>query len=317
MNRIIAVLVFVLFMAGCSPMDAANFAPVAMAAVTRTSIPTATIEPSATVDYIATADMARYLAQDAQRTSDAAARLLVDATMTHESIQLVYAGMTQSAEQVAMQSGMMTREAAQFTATAFATSVPMTQTQQAKIDDARGTERAMTITAPTQIVAMANAQALAETETYRAWADVWVVVSVGVTMILIGIGAMVIMLRQANKREEEYPDEIKPIPFTHPAGPTGQMGGKRIRAEIQCTNEQIVKLCDGILHEGKTLAFNQWKGTDVYANLNNIRHYFLRHLFAYELQGKGGELTLTDAGREFVEDCAELKTPPLPHVCVG
>lgn len=64
-------------------------------------------------------------------------------------------------------------------------------------------------------------------------------------------------------------------------------------------------------------AFNQWKGTEVYPNLNNIRHYFMRHSFAYELQGKGGELALTEAGVNFLRDSLALRTPPLPHVCVG
>ncbi len=272
----------------------------------------AAAQPTATFNYMATADDAQWTARQAQQTSDAATRLLVDATITHEAIMLHLALVTQAAEQLQQQREQATQDAARYTATAYATSVPLTQTQQARANMVSGTERAMTITAPTQIVAIANAQALSETATARAWADTWVAVAVGVLIVCLGIAAVVMLYRSAPQPQPTpAPKELKPIPFTQITS-----GGIRKRAELRCTTAQLLELADGIKNNGKTLAFGQWKGSGVYTALNIIRHYFMRHDFAYELPGKGGELAMTEQGMMFLEDALALQGAPLPHVCV-
>ena len=87
-----------------------------------------------------------------------------------------------------------------------------------------------------------------------------------------------------------------------------------LRAEIHCTNEQLTELAQGIVNGGKTLAFNQWMGSDVYKSLKDIREFMQVHHFAHVLRGKQGELSMNAVGEDFLLHCL-VGHPPAPFVC--
>jgi hypothetical protein len=313
----ILLLMFCAACAGAGNMDfAQNNTPLATAARAISPVPTATatIEPTATIDYQQTAVIAK-------ETSDEAMRINVEVTAEQDRRIFVQAQWTVTAEAINYANANMTQQASQFTATAYATSIPATQTAQSMESMVRGTERAMTITAPTQMVAMANARAVSETATFRAQVDAFVVLCVGVAMVLIGAGIFLMVyfdVQVKTKAPKIVEKDIPvPIPFVHVAGPQSDKGGVRmIRAEVPCTIEQLLELADGIVNRGMTLAFGQWEDTIVHKSLKELRAFFVQHEFAKVLLGKGGELGIEVLGEEFLQDCISYQRPPLPYVCI-
>ena len=306
-------LILVPLLAACSGVKENNQFVLATPAGTSTPTATITLTPTATVDYLSTAVIAK-------ETSDEAMRVNVQVTAEQDQRNFVQAQWTVTAEAVNQVHAEMTRQAAQFTATAYATSIPATQTAQAIGNSLQGTEMAMTISAPTQLVAMANARALADTAAYREYAEMFVIVCAGFALIALGIGVLVMMYRDVMKPKAEPDPEPEPtvptIPFVHAPGPQSRPGGVRlIRADIPCSVDQLLELADGIVNRRMTLAINQWEGTTVHKVIKEIRAFFIKHEFARVLLGKGGELGIEVLGEEFLADCLAYKRPPLPYVC--
>ena len=305
-------LVCVLFLTACSGAAAAGNTLLATQEGNPypTATLTATIEPTATIDYMQTAIVAK-------ATSDEAMRINVQVTAEQDRRNFIQAQWTVEAEAMTMQSD-------QFTATAYATSVPATQTAQAISNTIRGTEMAMTITAPTQIIAMKNAQV------YTEFADelqaTELVLQLVIATFILGlalflIAAAVIRLFEAFRKTEDHfagqrTEEATPIPFVPAPGSESEKGViKLVRAEVPCNVDQLLVLADGVVNSGRTLAFNHWEGTPVHKSLKELRAFFVQHHFARVMMGKGGELGVEVLGEEFLQDCLAYKSPPLPYVC--
>jgi hypothetical protein len=306
-------LILVPLLAACSGVKENNQFVLATPAGTSTPTATITLTPTATVDYLSTAVIAK-------ETSDEAMRVNVKVTAEADQRNFVQAQWTVTAEAVSQVHAEMTRQAAQFTATAYATSIPATQTAQAISNSLQGTEMAMTISAPTQLVAMANARALADTAAYREYAEMFVIVCAGFALIALGIGVLVMMYRDVMKPSDvpdPEPELAAPtIPFVHVPGPQSRPGGTRmLRAEIPCSLEQLLEFADGVVNRGMTLSINPWEGTPVHKSIKNIRAFFVQHEMAKVLLGKGGELGIEVTGEEFLQDTLAYKRPPLPYVC--
>jgi hypothetical protein len=298
-----------------SDAKAAKETPVRQAAIiqaTQTPAPTAT----ATIGYQATAYIAQTEARSAALTSEAAniavAQITADANrieLDRQSLALQQAQITQGAEVLRVQS---TQAASLVTQTA----APMVATQQARtimLDLARKTEKAAE---PTQLWALANAQnadAVIKSNIRLKYAVIFFVI-VSSLFVAVRLIAMAIGATKPAPVVETF-SEFKPIPMVAEK----ENPNTTNRAEINCSDEQIVELAEGIEHQNKTLAFRQWSGTAVYKNLKQIRDFMVRKEigFAIPLEGKLGELHITELGHGFLNMCIILKTPPAPYKCVG
>jgi hypothetical protein len=246
------------------------------------------------------ANAAQDMARQAQLTSDAAARLMVDATVTHEAMQYQYTNMT--------------AQAGAYTATAYTTAYPATASAQAQINNVRSTERVMTIIAPTQIAALAASKAYAETATAARWAEVFIKWTLGFCLLAIGLLALIRMMARPQIEAAEEPEEAAAIPMmVDPENPNRTV---RYNPNVPCTLFQLQVLADLVINQHKTLAFNQWEGTEVYKSLKELRAFFVQNKFAKVLTGKDGELGIEPAGERFLSDTLYLSSPPPPFKCV-
>lgn len=281
--------------------------PQATAQPSRT--PTATVIPTVTVDWQSTA-------VSSQATADVALRLMVEVTAEQDRREFQKVEWTHEA-------GMFTQQAANATATAWQTAYPITQTAQyagtvialTKAEDQRNA-LAATLQAPTLIVAIADAQAQAKYAEKQQKAEVGIKISIGFFVLSLAVFLVITILRSplpANKQEQVEINQLDPIPFARDK----QSDGERfIRAEIQCANEQLLLLAEGIINEGKTLAFNMWEGTPVHKSLKYIREFFIENHFAKLIKGQGGAMDMAAEGEKFLRDCLDLGHPPAPYRCV-
>lgn len=268
---------------------------------------TETPTPTATVDYQQTAIVA-------QTTSDAAVVAMVNVTAEHEARLHEALAWTQQADAITATAALtnipLTATAQEITATAQANKDIALATQQSIIT----TQIAMTLTAPTQIVAMHNA----EMQNYYApvgeWMKLGMMGSFCVMLIMVGMGAM--MKREAH---QPAPQPIaQPAQLTQPkqiamtikreTSPVSQSWNKTI---IPCSAHMLIELADGLINNGKTLAVNQWEGNDTLWNraaFSKMRAFLISNHFA---QAAGGTLALTATGEGFLREF--LTSGALPH----
>ena len=272
-NKLLSILCLIL--AGCGSM--AVEVPLATATMPLNASKTSQIStetPTPTVGYQNTAEAALTAQIESGLTAQAAQVIVAQITAEQDARNFEQCAWTVTADAMALQYDGMTQQASGYTATAYQTSVPATQTQQARVNALQGTAMVMTITAPTQIVAMARS------ETYAKYADrmqqVELLMQVAFAVLLLAMAAGVVFLI-ATRPHVDVPEltpatvddaDLQPI-FQAAENNTvltirTDNGGGYAHTErtvVPCTPEQFGKLVTGVLG-GMSLAFNQWEGAD-------------------------------------------------------
>lgn len=223
---------------------------------------TATHTPMPTIDYESTIAVAQQAVDIAQATADEARR--VNAMATVEWVQAVN-------EQVAFtaQSNMMTHEVEMWTATAANLYVPMTATQQVINNTQIPAQQAIiaarltsTIEAPTQLVAMIQAQNYQQYGKLDYIVRMFFMSAIGVFVI----GTVIFMLRQP----VSHKSVTQPVP-QEPQQPATVIMHKQDRGggnyslkrySVPCTPDQLSELAEKLTQGEKTLAINAWEGRD-------------------------------------------------------
>lgn len=304
--------VLLLFLAGCGavPASALESARLLSTPVMSTVMPI----PTATIDYQETAIVAK-------STSDEAMRINVQVTAEQDRRNFEQAVWTVTAEYLFYQQQSMTQQAGQFTATAYATSMPATQAQQARINSARETEIHMTIIAPTQVYAMAQSQTYAKNADKIQAAEL--AMEIAFSIMLVSIGMAVVFLTIAKLSEQRTPPsdteyKIPNIPnldspiiqsvvptetvlrVTHDSGSAYSSMSRMV---VPCTPEQFTALVTGVLSEGKSLAFNVWEGADspfTRDEFTLVRNWMLSNRLA-QSAGQGSLILSADGESLFIE----------------
>ena len=259
-------------------------------------IATLTPVPTATVGWEATAMIA-------QQTADESRRLNTQATAEYEArIQ----------EQIQFTATAEARDFAiyEWTATAAMTSIPLTATAQAVNSTAIVKQQALqaaamtqTKEAPTQLVAMVNA------ETQKKFAPLQAVVNifamVGLTVFGVGIGIFALSRAGVTRvPAPQPPDDYRPIVPVDDMPETtvtvhhdnGAGYGTYERLRIPCTADQLKEIAGKILTGEKTLAFGQWEGTQVSRGvLLDFRNFLMANRFA--VSAGMGQVALTHEGQ--------------------
>jgi hypothetical protein len=325
MRKTIFGILMVLALAGCGvEMPQGEAQQVFGGDVTRVPAATGTPLPTATIGYQATAAVAETARVAAEGTSVAAARLMVEATAAHEARLQDQMRLTAEAEQRSF-------AAFSWTATARFTSVPATQTQQAIQNTQIAGYQTMTAgqltatyIAPTQVVALAWAEAEAETALWRSWMEVFAMGAVGLSMMgLTGFvfwkwKAGLVMVTPA----VEGGDEVHEMDVTHVK--TVDRSGGNLKIDwwaVPCSPDALTEFAQGILSGSKTLAINHWEGaaSEHFSreSIKAMRNWMQGNSFA--LSVGGGVLALTDrshvgegrmGGREFLTSWLEHRALP-------
>lgn len=241
--------------------DARNFAP-ETARPSATATPTIVLSP--TTDYKSTAEVAQAQADIAQATADEARRINAMATAEYMALENERLRMTQQVEQQQFNIAMWTE-------TAAATSIPLTQTQQVIVNTRTAQQRSfayiqMTATehAPTQTVAMINAQLHEKYGSLDYGVGIFAKISVGILAVCIGIYLFKLQPKQSEVEEhqDEEPAPEEPVKETivlvkHDNGP-GSLNLQRF--VVPCTPKQLTELAAALVQGEKTMAINQWEG---------------------------------------------------------
>lgn len=318
--------VLTLFLALLSWMLIGCGAPVAQAAeagtpavqrsLTPAATATVTVSPTPTVDWQGTAVIA-------QQTADEARRLNTAATAAYEQRLHEESGWTAQAD-------IWTAQAAQSTATAYLTSVPLTST--ARVEDMTANSAQMTLTsnqmtatehAPTQVVAMIDAQNYEEYGELDFVIRLFVLAGLGVFMFGVGIFALFNKPLGVGKpgRQTTAPAHKEPdlIPLKNPATVVqystnnGQGFGQDFVYKIPCSHEQLSELADRVINQKETLGVNRWEGEKsllTRAVILRLRHFFMANKLA--VSSGVGRVALNDAGLKFLRDW--LESNALPHL---
>lgn len=224
--------------------------------------PSPTIIPSATIDYKSTAEVAQEQANIAQATADEARR--INALATTEYMSLVNEQLRMTAE-----IDRQEFEILMITATMAATSIPLTQTQQAVINTqipSHETQVAAVMTAtehaPTQVVAMLEAR------NYETFGELDYAVRIFATgaIGIFAIGVVAFLFKRIPATEVDEPSEVEqlePIKDTVVQMRTDKGGGSfsQTRFVIPCSPEQLTEFAEAITQGKKTMGINQWEGS--------------------------------------------------------
>lgn len=292
--------------------------PTATAAAIETAAPvpttTVTEAPTPTVGYQETAIVA-------QQTANAAMELMVDVTAARDRENFQQLAFTVTAEWMLYQNDQLTQSASAVTASAYPTAIPLTQTQQSVINNFRATEQQMTLTAPTQIYVMAQSETYAKNSDRILVVELGLKIAISVFLIVLALyvilRAIQVVLMLADQPEIKIPD-LNDQPMIIPFKTEKTSGGVVMkRAEILCSNEQLLEFADGILNHHMTPAFGLWEGTKVHRNLKYIREFLEEHKFAKLIPRSGGALDIQADGESFLRHCLDFGTPPPPYQCIG
>jgi len=283
-------------------------APMPTATLQPLHTPTASPMPSPTIGYQATA-------YNAQQTADAYARLMVDATMTSAS-------MTQAADIWTVTAEYERAVALGYTAQAEQTFVPVTYTAQAvsltaqQADrNALGTQMAMTVTAPTQIVALARSQ----NEAAFGW---WWGLGSVVALFGVGLGFAGLAVFALRRR---------PAPVETGAGQGAESERPEVRVTLQrgvqfpqvdhlsvpCSAAQLKEMAFHVAND-PNLAVNRWdkikdgNGGMLFsrAQFAQMREFLTANGLA--TRSPSGVVVLAEDGLDFFEDVRNLSDAPLP-----
>lgn len=291
-------------------------------------IPQEPVKPEVTatpaLDYQAMFESAQATSMSAEKAAMEANIALIQITANSDQLHTLE---TVSANNVIIAQEESKQESIRASETAFQTSFPATQTQQIKNDTltpAAMTQASSNLTAtneyPTQLYAAVNAQNSADSWWLDFGVRIFALLSMGVFMFGLGtflIRKPAILAAQSAQADRAILDKngLKPIPMVVDK----DNENSTLLAAIHCTEAQLFQLAEGIVIEGKSLAFGQWQGKDVHKVLHLIRHALIRTKTVKELEGKGGELDhTTKEGREFFAHVYHNHgVPPPPFECVG
>lgn len=305
--------VLLLFLAGCGAVPASALESARLLSTPVMS--TVTPIPTATIDYQETAIVAK-------STSDEAMRINVQVTAEQDRRNFEQAVWTVTAEYLFYQQQSMTQQAGQFTATAYATSMPATQAQQARINSARETEIHMTIIAPTQVYAMAQSQTYAKNADKIQAAELAMEIAFSIMLVSIGMAVVFLTIAKLSERpkppsdtEYKIPNLNAPIiqPIAQVVAPvetvlrvthdSASAYSSMSRMVVPCTPEQFTALVTGVLSEGKSLAFNVWEGADspfTRDEFTLVRNWMLSNRLA-QSAGQGSLILSADGESLFIE----------------
>lgn len=290
-------------MASGAPINAQAAQMQATQYASPTLIPTATVIPTATIGYEATLAVA-------QSTADEARRVNAEVTAVHEANLLSLMQLTADTEYRA-------HEVFQWTAQAAPTAIPLTATQQAIINAQIAQDQslqfgAMTATAhaPTQISAMAQAQAAVQFAGAARASQVFG--NIAVSIFLLALIAFLVRMPMAPSTSSA-PDA--PVPqvetVVHMRRETGAGTYQQTRAVIPCAPGQLTELATHITEGTRTLAINQWEGANTSFTrpiFHQMRAWLQENKFA--VATGDGQLVATDEGLDFL--CGWLDMQRLP-----
>lgn len=220
---------------------------------TSTPQPTATIVPSATIDYQQTAIVAQSTADEARR---------INSMATAEYIRLMNEQLAMT--QVIEQQNFIIQS---WTATAALTTIPLTATQQAIVNTQIPQQQQiiaaqMTATkyAPTQMVEMVNAQNYVKYADANQMAGIVGKWSIGV--FVIGILIFLFRLPMTTTKPQPTEEKESSLETVVWVKNTKDNGAQSLRVVIPCSPDQLTELAENITQGKKTLAINQWEGKD-------------------------------------------------------
>lgn len=317
-------------------------APVsAMTTEYRTPQPTATasIVPTATIEYQATAHAAETQVYIAQATADEANRIMVQAT--NDQAQREHETAMQNADATAQAEANHMIELG-WTATAYQTSMPLTATAQVDNMTAIADYKAVTIAQitataalPTQIVAESNARTQAQYGWIYTLFQLFAIFSIGVFLLFAAAFLRWQWMQQDKREYDKTPKGVaesqgfKEIPnlddepepnFIRPEPPEekvtvltvqNEMGTTSRQMIVPCKPNQLLELAENTLTKGWSLAINAWESAETSftrGTFSKVRSWLQGNKFA--ISTGGGALVLTDEGRAFLE--AYLNTSNLP-----
>lgn len=279
-----------------------------------------------TIGYEATANGALATAQAAQATLYVAQMQMVQATSEHEARIQEQLAWTATADNFMRQSANATSQAAP-------TYIPATQTQSALNAITIATDQSISMTAqvmtqqaPTQIVAIAQAEAQAKAAPLNAY--VFPVGMFATMFFLVCFGIVIVRMITPHNNPRITPD-LQPAPVSL-ADQYKDFQGERITVTqsndgytsstiefVPCNKAQLTLFADRIINGHATLGINNWEGK---ATPEGPEHWDRKTYLAmrrwmmerrYVHSEGSGVITLTDAGRDFLK--AWLDNSTLPH----
>jgi hypothetical protein len=307
MNKLLVFAVLAVVLAGCGTISRGDLEEDLGIVLATPSAPiataTATLIPTATVDYQATAVIA-------QQTADEARRLNTAATAAYEVRVQEQLKMTAEAERQAF-------ESYSWTATARWTSVPATQTQQAILNTQIAAQQTMvagqmtaTHEAPTLMVAMANAEVEAQFAPLRVGMEIFALFSIAMFLLFV-VGFVIWRWRNASPAAEPArfegegeADLVRRVDMVTRVETVDRSLGLRInRYVVPCTPEALTELSQALVSGEKSFGINSWEGSAsenfTREKIKEVRHWMQLNGFA---QGIGqGRLHPTDDGMRFFD----------------
>lgn len=327
MKRIILILISGILLSGCGAVNASALSP--MDTEYRLPKPTATasIIPTATIEYQATAAIASTQLAYAQATANEASRLNTQATAEYEQRVQVQLQMTADYEAQVF-------EAYAWTVTAALTSVPLTATQQAALNVQIPTQQALARAemtkvkeAPTQMHAMIEAEQYAKYWPVEFF--IRMVAFMGLAIFLAGVGVFAwrsVPMAAAAPEPTAIP-EMDPVPqvvrtyqvSSTPVTVSDNAGGGFGTTQkyfVPCSPEQLTELAEKILsgEKNKTLAINEWEGSDTKmtrATLVRLRSWLQTNRFAESIGA--GRVVLATTGENFLRGWLDAQKLPTEY----
>ena len=285
---------------------------------TRTVIaPTNTEVPTATTGWQATADADHATANSAQATANGWSRLAIDATMQSVAMTHEMDGLTVTASWSTVQ--------------AVETVIPITQTHASNQMTAAVAQQTayalsayMTITAPTQIVALARAQTTAKYSGALMAAQMFVMICAGLGFLAVGYFVAQLIFTEMKKIPAPVvyprPPENRTVeePFKKYT-PIAVQSNNRTEVDyysVPCSPEALTELADGIVNQHFTLGINFWEENGkFFKNRDNViipvREFF--HLNHMAQRNRNGELAFVDRGIELLTGWLDNQTLPPPY----
>ena len=284
---------------------------------------TPTETPTATPDYQATISAADANAYQAQQDSLAAQQDAIRAQETSQAAMVAIVAFTQAAEQVQLEYVRATQAADNATAVMQATNIGLTQqadqatqTYQPTADAINSTQQAIIIAnnitqrglmtqianEPNRIRQINNAE--------NAWMGYMAQIFAGLGLFTIAVSVLLFAFKH-----QPTTQPTPTIATVHYAKTEqdGQYKLARMNTDVPCTPATLVDLATGIRKNGMTLGFNGWQGTNVHKDLKGIREFMRDNHMARLLKDRSGEMELTEAGENFLDESIELGDAPLPY----
>jgi len=343
MNRTVLAAAFLLLFA-CATIPAVTPPapkPAALAVLTQAVSPAATPAPTATATtgYQATITAAAGVAQTAQAGLDSQNRLFVEFTATQDARAFTLRSWTATADEYR-------RLAVAATAEAAPTFVPVTRTVEAAAFFARGTEDNLsmtqisaTLSAPTMIVAIAQARAQASAAQATAWASVAGLITLSVLCVCFGVYLLTVTRKIWREEQKLASEQLEPQPMwkssVRVSAPTlkdaeglADMAERHfgtvvtLRSEdgatrypVPATPKQLDALATGVLAK-VPITFEAWAGKGKVFSRDEwveMRNFLQRHALTHAV-GAQGVLGLTGDGETFFRGWQERQRLPSGYV---